>query len=109
MSEYLDMESEEAEFIAGSQDFMKHLHAMTGESLHSKSSIAIEFARRDIDNRSLKGDIELLKADNALLKDKVKEFTDLLTEYRKRGDISINNSSDFYERVDKALTTNSKG
>lgn len=53
MSEYLDRESEEAAEIVGSQLYMKHLHAMTKEGLHAKSSIALELARRDFDNKLL--------------------------------------------------------
>ena len=46
---YLSMDSEESKSILESDNWMAHLSHMTSEDLRSKSRIAVELTRRDIE------------------------------------------------------------
>ena len=58
MSEYRNYDDD---FIYESSDYDKHMSAMTGEKLHSKSDIAAELAYRDYLIKQLKQENEELK------------------------------------------------
>ena len=113
-----------------------HDHCIATGNLELSELIKNSYLKMDDleSNKSgLEGDIELLKADNALLKtagedlleavkdsnihlskstevvsllkDKVKELVSLLTEYKMYGEIALEEDG-FSDRVDKALTIN---
>jgi len=81
---YLDRECEEAENIIGTQMYLKHVYSMTKEELHSKSSIALELARRDFDIESLEAKLEacnsLLEYDDSVMIDDVSKIKELESE-----------------------------
>jgi hypothetical protein len=53
--------------------YMRHLMAMTGENLHSKGDIAAELGWRDMKIAALQQKLDALAAENAALKDYLKE------------------------------------
>ncbi len=64
MSLYLDRESDEADEILMSAEYMNHISAMTREKLHSKAAIAIELAMRDLQLQQYKSIVKTVDADN---------------------------------------------
>lgn len=52
---------EEEHPVSFSDEFTSHMHAMTQESLHSKSEIALELAYRDMENQALQRRIKELE------------------------------------------------
>ena len=75
--EYLNFEDDEAvEQYLYSKHYGKHVSAMTGESLHNKSHIAIELARRDVIIEELEAKIAEIESEWVSCEDRMPEKED---------------------------------
>ena len=86
--------------IAQGEEYVKHVSAMTGEGLHSKSDIAAELAHRDIEIKSLR---------KALISCQ-KQFDFYTEQHRAKGTdegrVKAATNANFAIMCEKALTTN---
>jgi hypothetical protein len=78
--------------VGDSDQYFKHVDAMTREDLHSKAEIALELASRDLEIESLRTQLKTAKADG------VREFGKWYVDTNVRSvfDVGINDLVDLY-------------